>query len=239
MKTLLNTNLQSLKQNPYPGRGMVIGQSPDAGHYIQIYWIMGRSENSRNRIFVEEDGFVKTEAFDKERVTDPSLIIYYPIRSIGGRHIVSNGDQTDTIFESLKKGETFESALNTREFEPDAPHYTPRISGIVDLDDPKHAYKLSILKPVCNNPEYGIRQYFNYEKAVPGVGHCIHTYAQDGDPLPSFDGEPYLVGLPDDLDETAQLYWETLNEDNRISLTVKRINVETGETALRIINKNQ
>ena len=239
MKALLKSNIQSLRENSYPGRGIVLGKSPDVRNYIQIYWIMGRSENSRNRIFVSENGSVKTEAFDKSKVTDPSLIIYYPVRSLGSCHIVSNGDQTDTVFESLEKGEAFEEALNTREFEPDAPHYTPRISGIVDLEDRVHDYKLSILKPVCGRPEHGSRQFFNYEKAVPGIGHCIHTYAGDGDPLPAFSGEPYIVELFDDIDETARFYWEALNVDNRISLLVKSIGVETDETDLRIVNKNR
>ena len=239
MKALLESNIRSLKNNRYPGRGIVLGKSLDLRNYIQVYWIMGRSENSRNRLFVRENGSVKTEAFDKSKVTHPLLIIYYPVKAFGSCHIVSNGDQTDTILDGLKKGETFESALNTRTFEPDAPHYTPRISGIVDLKDRAHDYRLSILKPVCGHPGCCSRQFFNYEKAMPGVGHCIHTYAGDGDPLPAFTGEPYTVELFDDIDETARFYWETLNADNRISLLVKFIDAETGETDLRIVNKNR
>jgi hypothetical protein len=227
-----------LKQNPYPGRGIVIGLTPDGTRMVQVYWIMGRSENSRNRIFVrEENGFVRTEAKDPAKLTDPSLIIYYPVRHIGQAHIVTNGDQTDTIFDALASGRTFEQALTSRTFEPDAPNYTPRISGVIDLEDKHCAYKLSILKTNAGNPEQTLRQFFHYEQPVPGFGHCIHTYAGDGNPLPSFEGEPFLVPLYDDIGETAQTYWDMLDADNRISLLVKTIRFDNGQTDMRIINK--
>jgi len=233
-----DANYNLLKSNTYPGRGIIIGMSPDAKHLVQVYWIMGRSENSRNRVFVEEDGFVRTKAFDESKLTDPSLIIYFPAKHSDGRHIITNGDQTDTIFETMERGGSFEDALNTRCFEPDAPNFTPRISGIVDLNDRKYAYKLSILKSFNNEGTFCIRNYFNYEKAVPGVGHCIHTYAQDGNPIPSFSGEPYELELFDDIDETIQHYWNALNEENKVSILAKYINVGDGSFKIRIINKN-
>ncbi len=237
--TISDSNTKKLKENSYPGRGIILGLSPDAQHLIQVYWIMGRSDNSRNRIFVKENDFVKTKAFDESRVTDPSLIIYYPVKHLGNRHIVSNGDQTDTIYEFLKKDKSFESALNSREFEPDAPNYTPRISGLIDLDDHENAYKLSILKTVNNNHKYPVRQYFNYAKAIPGCGHCLHTYVENGDPLPSFSGEPYLVKLFDTAAENMDYYWNILNKENRIALLVKFINADTGEYQITIFNKHQ
>lgn len=233
-----DANYELLRANAYPGRGIIIGMSPDEKHMVQVYWIMGRSENSRNRVFVEENGFVRTKAFDESKLKDPSLIIYFPAKHESGRHIITNGDQTDTIFETTARGGSFEDALNTRCFEPDAPNFTPRISGIVDLNDHKYAYKLSILKSFNNEGTFCIRNYFNYEKAIPGVGHCIHTYAQDGNPIPSFSGEPYELELFDDIDETIQHYWKALNEENRVSILAKYINVGDGSFKIRIINKN-
>ncbi len=233
----MKTNLETLKNNSYPGRGIITGMSPNGRHYVQIYWIMGRSENSRNRIFVNENGFVKTQAFDEKKVTDPSLIIYYPVKFYDGNHIVSNGDQTDTIFNALQTGGCFESALNTRQFEPDAPNYTPRISGLIDLQTRNYAYRLSIIKAVPGCSNACIRNYFNYETAFPGIGHCLHTYNSDGNPLPSFEGEPYPVELYDDIDRSAEYYWEILNKDNRVSLLVKFINITNGESWIKIINK--
>lgn len=212
--------------------------TPDGTRYVQVYWIMGRSENSRNRIFVpEENGFLRTEAADPAKLSDPSLIIYYPLRHEGGAHIVTNGDQTDTIWEALKSGGTFEQALGTRTYEPDPPNFTPRISGIVDLNDAQNAYKLSILKTNENDEAQTKRQFFHYEKALPGYGHFISTYVGDGNPLPSFAGEPKLAPLFDDEKETARFYWNLLNEDNRISLLVKTIGVRDGATSLTVINK--
>ena len=236
-ENIVGSNMKKLKENSYPGRGIILGLSPDLQHLIQIYWIMGRSDNSRNRLFVKENGFVKTKAYDESRVIDPSLIIYYPVKHLGNQHIVSNGDQTDTIYQFLKKGKSFELALNSREFEPDAPNYTPRISGMIDLDDQENVYKLSILKTVNNNPKYPVREYFNYAKAIPGYGHCLHTYMGDGKPLPSFSGEPYLVKLFNSAEENIDYYWKILNSDNKIALLVKLIHVGTGEHQISIINK--
>ncbi|WP_426449804.1 IMP cyclohydrolase [Paenibacillus sp. S-38] len=230
--------LKSLQENVYPGRGIVIGQTPDGSKLVQVYWIMGRSENSRNRVFIQEDnGFLRTEAKDPAKLTDPSLIIYYPVKHLGGAHIVTNGDQTDTIHEALEQGGTFESALAFRTYEPDASNFTPRISGLVDLADEQFAYKLSILKSSGNTEDQTLRHTFTYEKALPGYGHCIHTYAGDGNPLPSFQGEPQLVPLANDAQTIAETYWNALNEENRISLLVKTISLETAEAELLVINK--
>ncbi|WP_240421706.1 IMP cyclohydrolase [Paenibacillus periandrae] len=231
-------NLESLQHNPYPGRGIVIGLTPDGTKLVQVYWIMGRSVNSRNRIFVqEENGFLRTEAKDPALLTDPSLIIYYPLKHTEGSHIVTNGDQTDTIYDALLAGGTFEQALTTRTFEPDAPNYTPRISGLIELNNPQCQYKLSILKSNAGNPEQTFRQFFHYEQAIAGYGHCIHTYSEDGDPLPSFQGEPKLVPVYDNIDQTLHAYWDRLNEDNKISLLVKTIQLDNGQTELKVINK--
>ena len=232
-------NMAALRANVYPGRGIVIGQTPDAKHLVQVYWIMGRSENSRNRVFVADGDLVRTAPFDESKVEDPSLIIYNCARPLGRAHIVSNGDQTDTICDALEGGGSFESALCTREFEPDAPNYTPRVSGIVDLDDELHAYKLAILKTIGNDPGRGARQFFCYENAVPGVGHFIATYSGDGKPLPAFDGEPQPVEIAGDIDAVLDTYWAALNEDNKVSLMVKFIDPTSGETDLRIANKHE
>nr|WP_275901162.1 IMP cyclohydrolase [Paenibacillus periandrae] len=227
-----------MQHNPYPGRGIVIGLTPDGTKLVQVYWIMGRSVNSRNRIFVqEENGFLRTEAKDPALLTDPSLIIYYPLKHTEGSHIVTNGDQTDTIYDALLAGGTFEQALTTRTFEPDAPNYTPRISGLIELNNPQCQYKLSILKSNAGNPEQTFRQFFHYEQAIAGYGHCIHTYSEDGDPLPSFQGEPKLVPVYDNIDQTLHAYWDRLNEDNKISLLVKTIQLDNGQTELKVINK--
>jgi IMP cyclohydrolase len=230
--------IQELKQNSYPGRGIIIGLTPDATRYMQVYWIMGRSENSRNRIFVpEENGFLRTEARDPAKLSDPSLIIYYPLRHEDGAHIVTNGDQTDTIYESIKQRETFEQALAKCTYEPDAPNFTPRISGIVDLNDKQNAYKLSILKSNAGDEAQTLRQFYHYENAISGYGHFISTYVGDGQPLPSFSGEPKLAPLFDDAQEAARFYWELLNEDNKISLLVKTIGVDDGSISLTVFNK--
>lgn len=235
---VVKANMRALGENVYPGRGIVIGLSPDARHYAQVYWIMGRSENSRNRIFVADGDLVRTAPYDESKVEDPSLIIYNCVRSVGRAHVVSNGDQTDTIFDAVQGGGTFEDALFSRTFEPDGPNYTARIAGLVDLDDERHAYKLALVKSIGNSPEHCVRHFFNYETAIPGVGHCVSTYAADGSPLPCFEGEPYAVELLDDTDAVAQLYWDTLNEDNRISLLVKFIDARTSVAEVRIINKH-
>ncbi|NHN29770.1 IMP cyclohydrolase [Paenibacillus agricola] len=232
-------NLESLQGNPYPGRGIIIGLTPDGTRLVQVYWIMGRSVNSRNRVFIQgENGFLRTEAHDPALLTDPSLIIYYPVKHTGGSHIVTNGDQTDTIFEVLNAGGSFEQALTTRTFEPDAPNFTPRISGLVELQNPHCLYKLSILKSNAGNPDQTLRQFFHYAQGIAGQGHLIHTYSGDGDPLPSFSGEPVLVPLYDDIDQTLSAYWDGLNEDNKISLLVKTIRLDNGETEMRVTNKH-
>jgi IMP cyclohydrolase len=231
-------NMESLKQNAYPGRGIVIGQAPDGQSLVQVYWIMGRSENSRNRIFIMEDnGFVRTEAKDPAKLIDPSLIIYYPVKALNGSHIVTNGDQTDTIYDTLSEGGTFEQALTTRTYEPDGPNFTPRISGLIELNNKDCAYKLSILKSNSGSEAQTQRHFFHYEQGLPGFGHLIHTYEGDGNPLPSFKGEPVIVPLYNDIDQTASAYWERLNADNKLSLLVKSIRLDNGQTDMRIINK--
>ncbi len=245
IQALAERNRVSLRNNPYPGRGIVIGMTPDSKHMIQSYWIMGRSENSRNRVFINENGFVKTEAYDPAKVKDPTLIIYYAAKHQNGIHIVTNGDQTDTIYavicggNSAARERAFEDALNTRKFEPDAPNYTPRISGLIDLNNPKAAYQLSILKSIEHDPNYCVRQYYSFEKAIPGFGHCLHTYTGDGDPLPSFSGDCYLVPLWNRIEDVERNYWDVLNAENRISMFVKFIKVEDGGFEIRIVNKNK
>ena len=200
---------------------------------------MGRSENSRNRIFAEDGEGIRTQAFDESKLTDPSLIIYAPVRVLGTDTIVTNGDQTDTIFEGLKKGLTFEESLRSREFEPDAPNYTPRISGVMHVKDGVYGYEMSILKSNNGNPEACNRYTFNYENCVAGEGHFIHTYMCDGNPLPSFEGEPKLVAIPDDMDAFTEMLWNSLNEENKVSLFVRYIDLATGTYETRIVNKNQ
>lgn len=222
-----------LKSNTYPGRGIVIGRAN--GKIMIAYFIMGRSENSRNRVFITDGEGIRTGAFDESKLTDPSLIIYSPVRVIGENTIVTNGDQTDTIYDFIKDGQTFEDALRTREFEPDAPNFTPRISGIVNGFD----YKLSILKSADGNPDTSRRFFFEYENPVNGEGHFIHTYKCDGDPIPSFVGEPKLVAIEDDLDAFTQKVWESLNVDNKVSLFTRMIDPVTGGVQTRIINRNE
>ncbi len=235
----IKRNMKKLSENVYPGRGIIIGLSPDSKNIIQVYWIMGRSENSRNRVFTEENGFVRTRAYHPAKLKDPSLVIYYPVKHIENKHIVTNGDQTDTIYDFFKdKSGSFEDALRTRTFEPDAPNYTPRISGIVNLDDKITLYNLSILKSLDNNERVCQRFFFSYSSAIPGTGHLIHTYNSDGNPLPSFCGEPCMVRLDKDIDSVAKYYWDLLNEENRVSLLVKFINLETKKFNISIINKN-
>ncbi|MEG0806426.1 MAG: IMP cyclohydrolase [Lachnospiraceae bacterium] len=230
---------KELSENAYPGRGIVIGKSPNGKFAVSAYFIMGRSENSRNRIFIEDGEGIKTQAFDPSKLTDPSLIIYAPVRILGNKTIITNGDQTDTIYELMDKQHTFEQALRTREFEPDAPNYTPRISGIMHLGNQKFSYAMSILKSNNGNGNACNRYTFAYENPVNGEGHFIHTYRCDGSPLPSFEGEPKLIQVPDEIDEFADLLWNHLNEENKVSLFVRYCSLETGEYQSRIINKNQ
>jgi IMP cyclohydrolase len=236
---LAGNSEKRIKNNEYPGRGMIIGMTQDERNMVQVYWIMGRSVNSRNRIFEQDGLFVRTKAFDEKKLTDPSLIIYYPIKSYMDKHIVTNGDQTETILEHLMNNRSFEQAVYTREFEPDRPNYTPRISGMADLSNKNTTYIVSIIKSAEHDPKYCQRMFFSYETAIPGLGHCIHTYNGDGDPLPSFSGEPYPVPLFNDIDETAGYYWSLLNETNKVSLLAKYIDRETGKILFRIINRNK
>lgn len=230
---------QELKENAYPGRGIVIGKTEDGTKAATAYFIMGRSENSRNRVFAEEGEGIRTQAFDESKLTDPSLIIYAPVRVIGNKTIVTNGDQTDTVYEGMEKGLTFEQSLRSREFEPDGPNYTPRISGIMQVEDGTFHYAMSILKSNNGNPESCSRYTFTYENPIAGEGHFIHTYMHDGNPLPSFEGEPKLVAVPNDIDDFTKNVWESLNEENKVSLFVRFIDIATGEYETRIINKNK
>lgn len=230
---------QELQRNAYPGRGIILGKSADGTKAAAAYFIMGRSENSRNRVFVEDGEGIRTQAFDPSKMTDPSLIIYAPVRVLGNKTIVTNGDQTDTIYEKMDKQMTFEQSLRTRELEPDAPNYTPRISGIMHIENGSYNYAMSILKSNNGNPDSCNRYTFAYENPAAGEGHFIHTYMGDGNPLPSFEGEPKLVAIPDDIDTFADLLWQNLNEDNKVSLFVRYIDIATGKYTSKIINKNQ
>ena len=230
---------KELSSNSYPGRGIVIGKSPNGKYAVTAYFIMGRSENSRNRVFVTEGDGIRTEAFDPSKLSDPSLIIYAPVRVLGNKTIVTNGDQTDTIYELMDKQQTFEQALRTREFEPDAPNYTPRISGILHTGAGSFNYAMSILKSNNGDPSSCHRYTFAYNDPKAGEGHFIHTYMGDGNPLPSFEGEPTLVNTADDIDAYTDLLWENLNEENKVSLFVRYIDIVTGATETRIVNKNK
>lgn len=227
-------NFESLASNTYPGRGIVIGASPNGASMFQIYWIMGRSENSRNRIFIEEHGFVKTKAFDEAKMEDPSLIIYYPIKHINGFHIVTNGDQTDTLYNFIRDGKTFEQALAERTFEPDAPNFTPRISGIIN---PDYSFKLSIIKNAASGEPAPAHFFFNYATCGNGCGFCITTYAGDGSPLPSFEGEPYKLPVFATAEENLSRYWNGINDGNKISILVKEIKMDSGSFNIVIKNK--
>ena len=227
-----------INDNTYVGRGIVIGRTKGAGKAAIAYFIMGRSENSRNRVFTLQDGEVFTEPFDESKVEDPSLIIYAAIRQFENKLIVTNGDQTDTIYDHLAAGKSFEDALATRTFEPDMPNFTPRISGMVELGEEEFTYKMSILKSMCKTGGKTGRYYFNYE-SEPGLGHFIHTYECDGNPLPTFNGEPERVEIPDDIDDFTNNLWKYLDEDNKISLYVRYIDVKTGKYEERIINKRE
>ena len=230
---------QELKSNSYPGRGIILGKSVDGTKAVAAYFIMGRSENSRNRVFVEEGQGIRTQAFDPSKLTDPSLIIYAPVRVLGNKTIVTNGDQTDTIYEGMDKQMTFEQSLRSREFEPDGPNYTPRISGIMHLENGTYNYAMSILKSNNGNPDACNRYTFAYENPVAGEGHFIHTYMHDGNPLPSFEGEPKLISVPNRIEEFTDLLWNSLNEENKVSLFVRYIDLATGDIETKIVNKNQ
>ncbi len=261
---LLNLE-KELKSNSYPGRGIVIGRTKDGRKAVTAYFIMGRSGNSRNRVFVEDGEGIRTQAFDPAKLEDPSLIIYAPVRVLGTKTIVTNGDQTDTIYDGMGAEKlTFEQSLRCREFEPDAPNYTPRISGVLTVENGKFGFEMSILKSANGNPEACDRYTYAYENAVAGEGRFIHTYMQDvqsgsarsasegagqaaaerseGElprPLPSFEGEPKRVAIPDGIDACTELLWNSLNEDNKVSLFVRYIDIATGAYETRIVNKNQ
>lgn len=229
---------EDLRNNSYPGRGIIIGRTPDGTKAVAAYFIMGRSANSRNRVFVEEGEGIRTQAFDPSKMEDPSLIIYAPVRVLGNKTIVTNGDQTDTIYEGMDTQLTFEQSLRCREFEPDGPNYTPRISGILHIEDGTYNYAMSILKSNNGNPE-GCNQYtFAYHAPASGEGRFIHTYKCDGNPLPSFEGEPKLVGILDSMEDFTALLWDNLNEENKVSLFVRYIDIKTGAYETKIINKN-
>ena len=226
---------EELRNNTYPGRGIIIGKSEDGENMVIVYFIMGRSVNSRNRVFIEQEGGIRTEAFDPAKLSDPSLVIYAPVRVIDGKTIVTNGDQTDTIYDFIKEGKPFEEALRTRTFEPDAPNFTPRVSGIVE----NGTYKLSILKSNNGNPDSAQRFFYEYMEPVAGEGHFIHTYLHDGNPIPSFEGDPTPMEIKGDIDSITKEVWESLNEENKVSLFVRTINLKSGEEQTRIINKNK
>lgn len=232
------TIVELIKDNSYVGRGIVIGKSQDGKNAVTAYFIMGRSENSRNRVFIENGEEIVIHPFDASKVEDPSLIIYSPIRVFENNVIVTNGDQTDTVYDFVSTGKTFEQALETREFEPDAPNFTPRISGMITLNDSDFNYKMSILKSADANGSSCNRYSFSYN-SLPGLGHFIHTYQCDGNPIPTFQGEPERVEIPNDIDEFTTSIWENLNENNKISLYVRYINLETGKIENRLINKNK
>ncbi len=229
---------EELRGNAYPGRGIVIGRTPDGKKAVTAYFIMGRSENSRNRVFVEDGAGIRTQAFDPSKLTDPSLIIYAPVRVLGNKTIVTNGDQTDTIYEGMDKQLTFEQSLRSREFEPDGPNYTPRISGIMHIENGRYNFAMSILKRDDGDPQSCNRYTYAYENPKAGQGRFIHTYMHDGNPLPSFEGEPKVVAISGEIDEFAKVVWENLNPDNKVSLFVRYIDIETGIYESRIINKN-
>ncbi len=229
---------EELSNNTYPGRGIIIGKTPDGTKAVTAYFIMGRSSNSRNRVFVTEGEGIRTEAFDPSKLEDPSLIIYAPVRVLDKYTIVTNGDQTDTIFDGMAAGKSFEQSLRIRQFEPDGPNYTPRISGVMEIANQEFHYAMSILKSNNGNPLANNRYTFTYENPIAGEGHFIHTYAQDINPLPSFEGEPKWVEILDDMEAFTEMLWTNLNEDNKVSLFVRYIDIATGAYETKIINKN-
>ncbi len=230
---------QELRENTYPGRGIVLGRSGDGTAAVAAYFIMGRSENSSNRVFVEEGEGIRTEAFDPAKMQDPSLIIYAPVRVLGNKTIVTNGDQTDTVCEGLEQQLTFEQSLRSRTFEPDAPNYTPRISGVLHVWNGELNYALSLIKAGIGDPDSCSQYTFAYHHPAAGVGRFLHTYRGDGDPLPSYEGEPKPVKIAGDIDEFTDRLWESLNEDNKVSLFVRFIDLASGHYETRIVNKNQ
>ena len=230
---------KELMGNSYPGRGIIIGKSADGRKAVTAYFIMGRSVNTVTVSLWRTGEGIRTQAFDPAKLTDPSLVIYAPVRVLGNKTIVTNGDQTDTIYEGMDRQMTFEQSLRSREFEPDGPNYTPRISGIMHIENGTYNYAMSILKSNNGSPDGCNRYTFAYEKPAAGEGHFIHTYRCDGDPLPSFEGEPKLIAVPDDMDAFTDLLWNSLNEENKVSLFVRYIDIATGAYETKIVNKNQ
>lgn len=229
---------EKLSSNSYPGRGIVIGSSEDGNSAVIAYFIMGRSVNSRNRIFETDGEGIRTKAFDPDLLTDPSLVIYSPVRVHENKLIVTNGDQTDTIYDFIKNGDTFENALRTRTFEPDPPILTPRISGMVEFSGNTFDYRLSILKSFFGDADVTQRFFYEYE-SLKGTGHFISTYKSDGDPVPSFEGEPVPVNITGDIDIFTNNLWSALNEDNKVSLFVRYVDIKSGKAESRIVNKNK
>ena len=228
----------TLSNNAYPGRGILLGKDETGTHAVIAYFIMGRSVNSRNRVFVQDGDGIRTQAYDESKLVDPSLVIYAPVRVLGDTTIVTNGDQTDTVYDALKAGGDFESALRTRCFEPDGPNWTPRISGTVRVAGGEAFYKMSILKAGDAEGSFCVRQTFEYPDCKPGQGLFLHTYKCDGNPIPSFEGEPEHVDVRGDIDEFTSLVWENLNADNKVSLFVRTISLADGAARTRIVNKN-
>lgn len=229
---------QELSGNSYPGRGILVGRSKDGAYAVTAYFIMGRSVNSRNRVFVEDGEGIRTQAYDPSKLTDPSLVIYAPVRVLDEKTIVTNGDQTDTIYDLMRAGQTFEQALRTREYEPDAPNYTPRISAVMEIREGSYRFAMSILKSDRGTEGHCCRYTFDYGNPKAGEARFIHTYEGDGEPLPSFEGEPVVVELDGTIDELAERIWKNLNEDNKVSLFVRYIKIADGSYESRIINKN-
>ena len=231
---------EELSKTTYPGRGIVVGRSADGSKAVTAYFIMGRSENSRNRVFVEaEDEGIRTQAFDPDKLEDPSLIIYAPVRVLGDNTIVTNGDQTDTIYDGMKEGKSFEQSLRIRKFEPDGPNYTPRISARLHVAEGAFDYDMSILKSNEGDPDCTNRYTFSYDNPKAGEGRFLHTYMEDANPLPSYEGEPTIVDIDGDIDTFTKTVWENLNEDNKVSLFVRFIDIATGKYETRIVNKNK
>lgn len=235
----MTTLKQELEGNSYPGRGIIAGRSADGRYAVCAYFIMGRSSNSRNRVFVTEGEGIRTQAFDPSKLEDPSLIIYAPVRMLENDTIVTNGDQTDTIYEGLRAGLTFEQSLRSREFEPDGPNFTPRISAVLHIENGSYDYAMSILKSDDGDGSCCCRYTFSYDNPKVGEGRFLHTYLHDGNPLPSFEGEPTRVEIPDGIDAFTDLIWNSLNEDNKVSLFVRYIDIASGKYETRIVNKNK
>ena len=228
---------QRIQANRYPGRGLILGLCEDGDSLVQVYWIMGRSANSRNRVFRAQDGAVWTEAADPSKVEDPRLIIYNAMREVNGAYIVTNGDQTDTIYQGALHGMSFDQALATRNHEPDAPNFTPRISGVFEVCADAVVAKISVVEASPFGPESSLRAFFHLERLAPGLGHCVTTYTGDGSPLPAFEGEPYLLPLAGDAEAIADTLWAALDADNKVSLAVKTIRLEDGMSQVTLRNK--